>query len=221
MDWTTLVYDVVVPGLLDGFFAALKILLVFIVAWIVERIFSGVVWKISENLRVEKRIKDAGLENALLGFTLTGIVVLLIKLYIYLLALTIAGDVSGVPALEMWGFSALGYIHSAVQGIILLIATLFVADYIANRINKSKVMFANALAIVVEVFIVYNGVVLSLPALMPSADTSLLKDAFMIVLGAFAIAFAIGAGLALGLGLKDTISTIAKKKQRTIEKLLS
>jgi len=221
MDWSVFASDVVLPGLVDGFFAALKILLVFLVAWIASGVFCGLVRRISENLRIERKIKDMGLGGALLGFTLTGIIELLLKFYIYLFAVAIAGNLSGITALEVWGFGALGYIHGAVQGVVLLVITLFVADYITNIVKKSDAPFANALAVVIEVFIVYNGVVLALPTLMPSADTTLLKLGFMIILGAFAVAFAIGAGLALGLGLKDTISNIAKKRQKTIEKILS
>lgn len=221
MDWSLFVSDVLLPVFVDGLFTTLKILVVFLIAWIVSKIFRSLIRKISESLMVERRIKKMGLGNALLGFSITGIAELLIVVYIYLFALAIAGNISNISVLEVWGFGALGYIQSAVQGIILLVITLFVADYITNTVKKSDVPFANALALVIEVFIVYNGVVLALPALMPSADTTLLKDGFMILLGAFAVAFAIGAGLALGLGLKDTVSSIAKKKQKKIEKIFS
>lgn len=187
----------------------------YIVAKIVEKLLRG----ISKTFEIEERIREAGLEDALLGFTLTDIVVILTDIYILLLFTAIASSVVNLSVLESWALSALDYMQSAVQGIALLVIGLFVADYIGDKIKSSHVLGANMLGILVEVFIAYNAIVIALPALMPSVDTDLLKLSFLAIISILALSLSIGLGLAIGLGMKDTVARISKKHEKSLESI--
>ena len=54
----------------------------------------------------------------------------------------------------------------------------------------------------------------------PNADPSILRFAFLLLLGAVALAFGLGMAIAIGLGMKDTVARVAKKKEGDLEKLV-
>ncbi|HIH18379.1 TPA: hypothetical protein HA225_00200 [Candidatus Micrarchaeota archaeon] len=80
--------------------------------------------------------------------------------------------------------------------------------------------FANSVAIVIELFIAYNALVIAMPLLLPAADPSLLIWSFLIMLAAFGIALGFGAAIAFGLGMKDAVADVAKKHKSKIDSLL-
>lgn len=199
------------------FIAAIEFAVIIIIGYVVSLILTALVRRISATLEVEERIHTAGLSNALLGFTLTDIIELIVKIYVVLLSLSVASSVIDLTPLEFWAFSAIGYMESAIQGIVVLVVGLFLGDFISDKIKKSTILGANFVGIVVEVFIVFNAVVLALPALMPSLDTELLKTSFVLIIGAFAVALSLGAGLSIGLGMKDVVASLGKKHEKAIE----
>jgi hypothetical protein len=104
---------------------------------------------------------------------------------------------------------------------VILLAALMAADYLTDRIKESKKLpFANGIGLLVTLFIAYNALVIAMPLLLPSADPSLLVWSFLVLLAAFAIALGFGAAIAIGLGMKDTVSDIAKKHKDKFDRLL-
>ncbi|MCX8198364.1 MAG: hypothetical protein N3F07_04225 [Candidatus Micrarchaeota archaeon] len=174
-----------------------------------------------KELRLENFLEKHGVHDAFLGFTFTDISAAILKLYVAVAFLGIAADVVRVEMLSHLAMQAIGYLPSLVQGIVILLAGLIAGDYITDRIKTSKsIPFANSLAVVIEVFIAYNALVIAMPLLLPAADPSLLIWSFLVVLSAFALALGLGAAIAIGLGLKDTVADIAKKHKSKLDRLL-
>ncbi|RME79945.1 MAG: hypothetical protein D6769_00765 [Methanobacteriota archaeon] len=202
---------------LDSIFAAVVFVIVAVVGLVVAKVVAKIIRKLSSLAKVEHAIKKRDLDKALLGFSLTDVVAVLAEVYIVLLALGVAGNAVNSTLLSDWAGAATTYLGSAVQGIVLLVVGLFVAEYISQRIKNSGILAANLIGMAVEVFIAYNALVLALPSLFPQADTALLKDSFSLLLMALAAALALALGIGFGLGMKDAVAAILKRNSDAIE----
>jgi len=204
--------------------AVLVFVLITLIGYLVAKIL-GSVWKFaSEKLRIEKLMKEHGLHDALLGWTITGVVKFIVELWVFLIFLGWAAQTAQFDFLTTNIQNIINYIPSLIQGVAVVVGALLVGDYITNTIKESKVPLAKPMGVVIEVAIVYIGVVIALPMILPSAKILLLESTFMSAVNALfitvAIAIGLGGAIALGLGTKDIIRDIARKKQKEIEKVI-
>jgi len=201
--------------------AAFGILIVIMVAGLfVANLLSQVLREFFKRLKLEKFLESHGVHDAFVGFTFTGIVVSLLKLYVLVAFLGIAADIVKIPIITALSMQAMGYLPSLLQGVIIIMAALMAGDYVTDRMKESKKMpFANTVAIAVELFIAYNALVIAMPMLLPAADPSLLVWSFLVLLSALALALGLGAAIAIGLGMKDTVADVAKKHKDKINRL--
>lgn len=200
---------------------------VLMVGWFVAGVLGSILRRFFAELKIEQFLQSHGVHDAFVGFTFTNIVVSVMKLYVMVLFVGIAANMVEavvevkVPMLTYFATQAAGYLPSLVQGLVILMAGLLAGDYITDRIKKHKNMpFANSVAILVELFIAYNALVIAMPLLLPAADPSLLVWSFLVVLGAFALALGLGSALAIGFGLKDVVAEVAKKNKHHLHGLL-
>lgn len=187
----------------------------------IANILGMVLARFFKEAKVEKLLEDHGVHDAFLGFTFTNITVTLLKIYILVIFIGIAADVVKIAMLGTLAIQAAIYMPMLVQGLVILLAGLMVADYLTDKMKTAKgVPFANTLAILVEVFIVYNVLVIVMPLLLPAVDPSLLASSFLVILTALCLSIGLGLAIAIGLGLKDTVAALGKKHGHKIEKLL-
>jgi hypothetical protein len=210
-----------VGSLLEGIVAFGIFLFIMSVGYGIAKVLGSILKKFFDEAKIEKVLESHGVHDAFLGFTFTGILVTILKLYIFIIFLGIAADVVKIPMIYFMAGEAAAYMPMLVQGLVILLSGLMVADYLTDRMKTAKgVPFANTFAILVEIFIVYNVLVIVLPMLLPAVDPSLLASSFLVILVALCFALGLGFAIAMGLGLKDTVSMIAKKHSKKIEKLL-
>ena len=208
-------------SLLSGVFAFCILAAVMLIGIWVANLLGQVLKEFFQRAKLEKFLEGHGVHDAFFGFTLSGIAIILLKLYIVVAFLGIAADMIQMPMLFMIATQAIGYLPSLAQGLVILLAALMAADYLTDRIKESKKLpFANSIGVLVTLFIAYNALVIAMPMLLPSADPSLLVWSFLVLLSAFAIALGFGAAIAIGLGMKDTVAEIAKKNRDKFSKLL-
>ncbi|MCX8196851.1 MAG: hypothetical protein N3G80_00850 [Candidatus Micrarchaeota archaeon] len=208
-----------VGNLLEGIAAFSILVLILALGWAVAHVLGKVLKEFFDRIRIEKFLESHGVHDAFLGFTFSGIAVSLLKLYVMVAFLAIAADIIKVGIVTNLAFQAISYLPMLFQGIVIIMAALMAGDYITDRIKESKrIPFANTFAILVEVFIAYNALVIAMPLLLPAADPSLLIWSFLVVLSALAIAFGLGFAIAIGFGLKDVVAEIAKKNKEKIAK---
>lgn len=207
--------------LLEGVFAFCILAIIMFIGFWVADLLGKVLKMFLEKAKLEKFLAQHGVQDAFLGFTLSGIAVVLLKLYVVVAFLGIAADAVKVPILFLLSAQAIGYLPLLVEGLVILLAALMAGDYLTDKIKESKKLpFANTLGILVQLFIAYNALVIALPMLLPSADPSLLVWSFLVLLSAFALAIGLGSAIAIGLGMKDTVADIAKKHKDKFNKLL-
>lgn len=192
------------------------------IGYLVARFLASIVKRGLHEIRLEKKLEEKGMHDALAGFTVSGIIVTFVKITTFAVFLGIAADVTRLTFLNTLIYWFIGYIPSLVQGVIIVVAALLGADYVADRIRKAReVPFANMLAMLGKVFVGYTAAVIAIPLILPGADVSILKTFFVLMVAAFAVAVGFGSAIALGLGLKDVVRDVGKKKEKDVMKLLS
>jgi len=210
-----------IANLLEGVFAFCILVAIMLIGIWVANLLGQVLSEFFKRVKLEKFLESHGVQDAFLGFTLSGIAVVLLKLYVVVAFLGISADAVKAPMLYILSAQALGYLPSLVQGLIILLAALMAGDYLTDKIKESKKLpFANSIGILVELFIAYNALVIAMPLLLPSADPSLLVWSFLVLLSAFALALGLGTAIALGLGMKETVADLAKKHKDKLNRLL-
>jgi len=208
-------------NLVNGAIEVLIVILFLLLGYYVAKIVEKAVVMAAEKSGVEKWVKDHGLQDALAGFTLTGLSVMLVKLVVIAAFLGIAADVTNIGFLRGLVTGFIGYVPLLLQGIVVIVLAMLAIDYVSDRIEASKnVPFAKTIAVVAKAFVAYTALVIALPLVLPSADTELLRVAFYLLVGSLALSLGLGMAIAIGLGLKDTVADLAKKRKADIEKII-
>ncbi len=206
-----------------GGLADFIVVLIFLgIGYLVAKALANIVKRGLTEMRLEKKLEQKGIHDALLGFTVTDIIVTFVKVATFAVFLGIATDVTNLVFLNNLVYWFVGYLPHLMEGVIIIVAALLFADYIADRIKKSKgTPFAGSLGLAVKVFVGYTALVIALPLILPGADVSILQTFFTLMVGAFAVAIGLGFAIALGLGLKDTVSEVAKERKADFKKLVN
>lgn len=203
-------------GLLD-----ILILIVFLgIGWIVAMFMVSLLEHFLMQIGLEKQLRKRSIHDALMGFSLTDVLGKILKLLTLAVFLGIAAEITSLVFLGELVRWFVGYVPLFVQGVVILVIALLGGDYLTDMVKRSTIPFRNLVGWVVEAFIVYTAIVIALPLFLPNADASLLRTAFLLLLGALAVAFGFGMAIAIGLGMKDTIARVAKKKEDDLEKLV-
>ncbi|HLC45532.1 MAG TPA: hypothetical protein VJI67_01530 [archaeon] len=197
--------------------SALVLLVTFGVGVIVSRWAVGVVKKAFAHFKVEKKLEKYGVHDALPGINFTDASAMIVKLYTIVLFLGIGAQLVNLGFVTDIIRSLVAYIPSFVQGSVLVIMGLIAADYVTDRIRKHHIPMAGLVANMFSIALIYIVMTMSLDLLLPGVDTSLLKQIFVILLGAIGLGLGGGLALALGLGLKDTVASVAAKNKAKIE----
>ena len=190
----------------------------YIVAWFVADV---VLKRLLNLMRIEGRIKQVGLQDALVGFTLTGLITGFTKFYVVLMFVGSAAETFKLLLFNDVIKTLLFYIPSLIQGLAILVIALFLGDFVTGKIRKSKAFpLSGLIATIMQVIIAYAALVMALNLILPSVDISILVNMFNLFFGALAVGSGLGIAIALGLGLKDSVAAIAKRKEKEIEKAL-
>ncbi len=205
--------------LVDALIKAAFILVVFLAAWLIDVVIVELIRRLWRYLRIDEMLKKEKLEDALLGISLRDVVEKVVGLYLFILALAVSGNIAGIPVLSEWGLGLLNYFPSLVQGLLIVVVSLFIGDYIGDKIKRGKFAFASFVGAIVQVFIAYIGLTIALPAIFPAINTNILENAFVAIVAGIAFGLSIGIGIGIGLGSKSTIEGIMKKNKKKIEKL--
>lgn len=199
-----------IPLITNGIYPFMNQLFWFIVLVILGLIIGGFVSKfirdISMDFGWEEKLVKYGLADALGDIPITSLLTGIVKWYIVLIFIAQGVEQFELPVLEDFMNKLMMYIPQAILGSLIILFALMIADYTGDRIKRRKVSFAETLALLVEILIVFLGLVIALPH-FGVFNVSILEDSFKIFIAGISLAIAI----AFGLGLKDSISRIAQK----------
>lgn len=194
------------------------------VVWLVAKLLSrsiiAVIW---ERAGLEKLLEQHKLKDALLGIEIRGVANLLLFLYLFFIGLILVMDISlkqisASLQIQQVLVGIMGYMSSLIQGVVILIVFLLLADLISDKIReKEHLMFKDYLAMIVQAFIAILGFVVSMPAIFPSSNVELVGNVVLVMFAGIAFGFALAFGLAFGLGAQDIV---AKRLEKFIKENL-
>lgn len=195
-------------------------LLGFIIFTFIGILLGGILYKISKHtliaIGIEDELEKHKVADKIGGIQLTSILAGIFKWYIIIVFLKQGVELLGLRTLTDAMNQLYLYIPQAILGILILLATLILADLASVNIKKRGYNFSDALGMAVEVVILFFGIIIALPRLLGVADPqgqifmqsiSVMTDSFkLLMLGVSA-----GIALAVGLGLKDYVAKLSKK----------
>jgi len=182
-------------------------LLIFLIGWIIAKMFKILIIKFFRLLKVDKLIEDSGLQYLLekgnisrSASELLGIAVYwLFMLVVIFLAISFAGIAIPPTVID----SLLGFIPKFILGLLIFIFSLFVGDLFAGIVRASAanagIEKAAMLGKTTQIAIVIFGSVVALQEIGIAAE--FIGNVFIIVLGSFCF----GMALAFALGAKDIV----------------
>jgi hypothetical protein len=204
----------------DGFIVPLTALVISI---LVGLLAGSILGKLAKDALVaigtEDGLKRYHLADSIGGVPVSSVLSVIVKWYVFLLSLTVVIEyLLGKAIITLMLTDLLGYVPNAILGLLVLLVSLMVADFAANRIRERKLSFGELLAIAVEVIVVFFGVVLALPRFFNIDNPYVFLASLTVITGSFLIlmvGISFGLAIAIGLGLKNHIAemgeTIKKK----------
>ncbi|RLG21209.1 hypothetical protein DRN74_02995 [Candidatus Micrarchaeota archaeon] len=198
----------------DALVAILVVAVFFIVGYAVAKVINYIIEKLFKELKVEQLLAAHGIKRIIGDFTFTRLVTFLVNVFVILAFLGAAADYVQIAVLAEILVGIVAYIPSLVEGMLVILVAILLADYIGALITKTKELpFTGVIAVIIQIFFAYIALVLALPLILPGVDVTILTRAFELFFGAAAIAFGVGLALAFGYGLKDAIASAARKHQ--------
>jgi len=232
MLWLTLIFVINVTfyrnHLLEGLFLFMTNLLALVVFTLIGIMIGGIIYKIGKQTLVavvlEAELEKHRISDKLGGISLTTVLASVLQWYIVLVFLTTGVQqflstihVSGTElALSEAMKNLMNYVPQAILGVLVIIATLIIADIVSVNLKKKTHAFSDAIAIGAEAVVLFFGVIIALPKLLGVPDPegvifmqslSVMTDSFKFLV----IGISLGIAIAVGLGMKDYVARVAKK----------
>jgi hypothetical protein len=198
------------------FFAAIPkiigFLVVVIIGWIVASLIAGAIAAVLRRIRFNELAVQSGfsgfIQNTGMQTDAAGAIALTAKWFVRLIALVVAFDALGLPAVSDVLRQLLLWIPNLVVGIVVLVIGGLAANALANLIRGATAQGGlgnpDFLATVAKVMVWGFAIVVAVNQI--GVAQTLVNALFIAVVGAAAIAL----GLAFGLGGKDTAAKIVQ-----------
>lgn len=191
------------------------VMAVLVIGWAVGRIMgkglSKVLDKAGVNDALRKTVIGKALERS--GVTCVRFFDLIIRWFIYLVAILAAVDILKIEVLSTFMNSVVQYIPNLIAGIFILIVGFIVVDFLGDAMlaigREAKVEFISLLANGLKLFM--HLIVIIIALTMMKIDVSILYTFANALAWGVAIGICIGLGIAFGWGFKDTIAKNADK----------
>lgn len=182
---------------------------VLVVGFVVGRIVGDLVADVVGGFDIGPRLRDTPLEQFGDQEGEFGrIVGLLVTYYVYLLTLVAVADIIEIQALQDLLDTFAAYLPALVGGLVVLLVGIWVAERVGDMVAGSDEGAATQYAgLAAKLLIYYVTITIALAAI--GFETFVLVSLFttfvVAFFGAAALALAIGAGVAIGLGAQDYV----------------
>ncbi len=187
-------------GILPNIVAAVLIL---IVGFIAGKVVGAALEEILGRTKVDDYVKIKKAE-----FRISHIVTLIIKWVIYLVFIQQAASALGVTIISAFVGEIVSFIPAALTALVVVAAGYAIARYVEGLVSESDFQYAHLMSRVFFFMIVYISIALALPKV--GLNAGLVNSILLIIVASVGLGFAI----ALGLGLKDTISEVAREQSK-------
>ncbi|MFH1240204.1 MAG: hypothetical protein V1672_03225 [Candidatus Diapherotrites archaeon] len=200
--------------------AVVVILAFFVVGYAVALAINWLIVRALEfkHITLEERIKKRGLEKALMGFSITKLITLFVKVYVVFAFLGAAADILAINFISRVVSAFLTYLPSLAQGVAIVAGTMLVATYVGNHITADRNMrFGNYIAAGFKIALTYVALLMALPLVLPNVSVDPLMSILSYLMLVLVVGVGLAVGLAVGLGLKEPIAKAAMKNQEAFD----
>jgi hypothetical protein len=195
-------------------------LIVLIVGWPAGRLIGRGLSKILDKAGVDDALRRTAIGKALdrTKITIVGFFDLLIRWFVYLIAILAAVDILQISILSSFMSQIVQYLPRFIAGVFILLIGFIVADFVADALRavgkegrlEYAPVFADALRFV------FYFLVLAIALSTMQIDVNILYIFANALAWGIALGIAVGLGIAFGWGFKDAIAKRADKWIETI-----
>ncbi|MEM3601277.1 MAG: hypothetical protein QXN87_01215 [Candidatus Bathyarchaeia archaeon] len=202
---------------------AIGVIIVLAVGWVAGRLLGKGLSKILDKIGVDDALRKTVVGKALekSGVTCVRFFDLIIRWFVYLIAILAAVNILEIEVLSTFMTSVVEYLPNFIAGIFLLFIGLIVADFIGDAVNavgrEAKIEFVGLLANGLKLFLYLIVIVLALTVM--KIDVSILYTFANALAWGIAIGVCIGLGIAFGWGFKDTVAKNAEKWIESVQRV--
>ncbi|KXB08273.1 hypothetical protein AKJ56_01585 [candidate division MSBL1 archaeon SCGC-AAA382N08] len=194
-------------------------IIIVIIGWIVGKIAGGMLKKALKAFGLDRRIKNAKLEDALYGLKFSDLLGSLLKWYVIVIFLAAAAERVALTPMVAILDRIIPLLPGILGGIFIIAVGLLIGEFVKkSTIGVKKIPFKKVIGSALKFGTVYLAAVIALETTGFSA--AILRYAFLLGFGAFVIAAAIIIGISFGLALKDDAKKIIadlRKETKTKE----
>lgn len=186
--------------------------LILIAGWIIAALIAGAIASVLRSMRFNQLATNSGftgfVKNMGVETDAAGFIALVVKWFVRLIALVVAFDALGLPAVSDVLRQLLLFLPNLVVGIVVLVIGGIAANALSGLVRgaaaQAELGDPNTLATVAKVAVWAFAIVVAVNQI--GIAQTLVNTLFMAVVGALALAL----GLAFGLGARDTAGQIVR-----------
>ncbi len=180
-----------------------------IIGWVVAVLVGHAIRILLEKLGLDRKMAEAKLAKAIGHLRLSTLMGEVTKWYIFLIFLNEAVNQLRLGSLSVLLSQLIAWLPNVIAAILVIVFGLYIGHYIAIKIEEhTKVKGAKTVAYSSKILIVFIFAIIAIEQI--GIDVSILRNAFLIIVGGVALAI----GLSFGLGTKgDAASTLKQLKK--------
>ena len=197
-------------------------IIVLIIGWIAGRVIGKGVSRVLDKVGVDDALHKTAIGKAVerSGVSTVRFFDLIIRWFIYLIAVFAAVDILDIAVLSEFMKTVVEYLPSFIGGVFIVIFGFIIADFIGDAVaavgKEAKIEFSGVMAAGLKLLLYF--VVLTIALGLMRIDVEILYIFARAVAWGAAIGVGAGLGIALGWGFKDVIAKNAKKWITSVEK---
>ena len=197
-------------------------IVVLIIGWIAGRVIGKGVSKVLDKAGVDDALRKTAIGKALERSDVTTVRFfdLIIRWFIYLIAVFAAVDILEITVLSEFMKTVVEYLPSFIAGTFIIIFGFIIADFIGDAVaavsKEAKAEFSGIIAAGLKLLLYF--VVLTIALGLMRIDVEILYIFANALAWGAAIGIGAGLGIAFGWGFKDVVAKNAKKWITSIEK---
>ena len=197
-------------------------IIILIIGWAVGRGLGAAIAKILDKIGVDDALRKTSIGKAIekSGITLPKFFDVLIRVFIYLIAVFAAVNVLEITLLTHYMQMVVEYLPNFIAGVFILIFGLMAADFVGDAITaigkEAKIEYAGLASLAVRGVLYLVVLIIGLSTM--KIDVSILNMIVTAISWGLAGAIAIGGGIAIGFGMKDFVAKKAEEWAKKAEK---
>jgi small-conductance mechanosensitive channel len=225
--WLENFLNSLVTNLADMLLKVAGAIVALIIGWIVGEALGKAISKLLDKAGADdalrKTIVGKTLERS--GITCVGFFDLVVRWFVYLMAILVAVDILQITVLSEYMNMVVSYLPSFIAGIVIFIVGFVIIDYVADFIKQlgeeAEIAYSRIFADGLRLFL--YGIITILALSQMKIDVSILYVFANALAWGIAIGVGVGLGIAFGWGFKDAVAENSKKWikswTKSIEKL--